>query len=512
MANPNVKIWFFGGVNEIGGTKILIEDLGYDVCVFLDFGKSFSVEKQYYSYPNIPRSLDELIRINATPDASKMPVLQGLYTQSEITKLSQQKLLELEKSNQFKEEQESNIDAIVISHAHSDHYQYISLINRNIPIHISECGYNILKIRKWIERPSLTNNLFLLNVHTFKTGQSIHVGSLKIEPVHVDHSIPASYGFIIHTSGGTVVYTGDFRFHGHNPFLTYQFHDKILENEPIDVLLTEATHVTKSILSNEDEIGRKLQQAISATERLVIADFSDTDFDRFRSYYNTAKELGRSLVVTLRQSLILGALNICEGLATPNILKDETIKILIPKREDPTKPVTGERLSSWQKIYYRHLGAEVKGSVQSEDLWMPFKEMLAKMGTPPEEKLISHAQMLNKSREYVLCPSFNTIGDLQQVKPAAGSVYVLSTSEPFDEEREIQFEKLLNWLELYGIPMLHVHVSGHVEPLDLKTFVVDVNPKRAVPIHTEKSEFFKTLFTGLGINVELPRLGSFIEL
>ena len=41
----------------------------------------------------------------------------------------------------------------------------------------------------------------------FRTGHKIKIGNLTIEPIAVDHSIPAAYGFIIHTSERVVVYT-----------------------------------------------------------------------------------------------------------------------------------------------------------------------------------------------------------------------------------------------------------------------------------------------------------------
>ena len=44
------SITFYGGVNEIGGNKILVED--GDTKLFLDFGMSFSSRKQYYSPPS----------------------------------------------------------------------------------------------------------------------------------------------------------------------------------------------------------------------------------------------------------------------------------------------------------------------------------------------------------------------------------------------------------------------------------------------------------------------------
>ncbi|MGD0978917.1 MAG: hypothetical protein ABR962_07215 [Candidatus Bathyarchaeia archaeon] len=42
----------------------------------------------------------------------------------------------------------------------------------------------------------------------------------------------------------------------------------------------------------------------------------------------------------------------------------------------------------------------------------------------------------------------------------AGSCYVLSASEPFNEEMDIDFKRLANWLDLYGLPQYHIHVSG----------------------------------------------------
>ena len=41
-----VSLSFFGGVNEIGGNKILLEDNG--TRVFLDFGLSFRIRDKYY--------------------------------------------------------------------------------------------------------------------------------------------------------------------------------------------------------------------------------------------------------------------------------------------------------------------------------------------------------------------------------------------------------------------------------------------------------------------------------
>jgi len=44
---------FYGGVNEVGGNKILLEDK--DTKIFLDFGMSFSAREKYFEEYLKPR-------------------------------------------------------------------------------------------------------------------------------------------------------------------------------------------------------------------------------------------------------------------------------------------------------------------------------------------------------------------------------------------------------------------------------------------------------------------------
>jgi len=64
--------------------------------------------------------------------------------------------------------------------------------------------------------------------------------------------------------------------------------------------------------------------------------------------------------------------------------------------------------------------------------------------------------------------SFYDFNELTTIKPNSGSIYILSQSEPFNEEMELDFTKLKNWLELYGLPLYSVHASGHAQAYELK--------------------------------------------
>ncbi|MGF3522641.1 MAG: MBL fold metallo-hydrolase, partial [Candidatus Bathyarchaeia archaeon] len=207
MVKNTTTLTFYGGVNEIGGNKILLQDR--DTRIFLDFGMSFSMKKQFYSPPFLsPKSECSLQELGI------LPKIQGLY--------------------KFDKEP-PQADAVFISHGHLDHMAYLSFIKREIPVYCGETTKTILNALSEVRRSDLEFNVADIQFKTFRTGNKISIGSLEIEPCHVDHSVPGAYGFIIHTSNGAVVYTGDFRDHGAKPEMTKDFVEQAKKAEPAAV-------------------------------------------------------------------------------------------------------------------------------------------------------------------------------------------------------------------------------------------------------------------------------------
>ena len=58
MVKQKTYLTFYGGVNEIGGNKILLEDK--KVRIFLDFGQSFTMGKEYFTGWLRPRAINGL--------------------------------------------------------------------------------------------------------------------------------------------------------------------------------------------------------------------------------------------------------------------------------------------------------------------------------------------------------------------------------------------------------------------------------------------------------------------
>jgi ribonuclease J len=70
-----VKLIFYGGVNEIGGNKILLEDKG--TKIFLDFGQSFTFGSEFFTSWLQPRGLNGL---GDYFEFNLLPKISGLYS------------------------------------------------------------------------------------------------------------------------------------------------------------------------------------------------------------------------------------------------------------------------------------------------------------------------------------------------------------------------------------------------------------------------------------------------
>jgi len=199
------KLTLFGGIDEIGGNKILVEDKRSRV--FFDFGLSFGKGQEYYSGFLAPR------RVAGAADDLELgilPRIKGLYSK------------EMLKFTDLKYEQ-PKFDALFLSHAHTDHCSHLQYLDESIPVHVGECT---LKIIESFDPAKDVPEAFGKHIYkTFRTGEKIQVGDVTVEPIHVDHSVPGAYGYLIHTSKGTIAYTGDLRRHGPASFMTEEFGD-----------------------------------------------------------------------------------------------------------------------------------------------------------------------------------------------------------------------------------------------------------------------------------------------
>ena len=128
--NCVVKLTFYGGIEEIGGNKILLESEG--TKIFLDFGMSFSRRELYFEEYLMPRSangIGDFLEMGLLPDIS------GVYRDDLLEHIG-------------RKPQHPEVQAVVLSHAHADHANYISFLHKDIPVYCGDTCNIFLKQSK----------------------------------------------------------------------------------------------------------------------------------------------------------------------------------------------------------------------------------------------------------------------------------------------------------------------------------------------------------------------------
>ena len=161
--SDSIKVAFLGGLNEIGKNITLFECNG-DMFL-LDCGMAF---------PDV-----EMLGVDLViPDFS--------YVEKNIDK----------------------IKGLVITHGHEDHIGSIPYLLKKVNVPIYGTSLTMGLIGGKLKEHGLYNKAKLNVLHP---GQSVKLGCMNVELIHVNHSIPDAVGVAIHSPAGTLVHTGDFK-------------------------------------------------------------------------------------------------------------------------------------------------------------------------------------------------------------------------------------------------------------------------------------------------------------
>ena len=289
MLPSQTNLAFYGGINEIGGNKILVQDK--DLKVFLDFGKSFSSSTRYFEEFINPRTSNGIVDFL---EMGLLPNLPGIYRK------------DLLKFAGLKQHDKPEVDAVVLTHAHLDHSCHIAFLDEAITIYCNKITHAILQcvqethgrdmeqeILDYKERPLLNNNSDAIpRKFELVEGKFKVEGQLEVETIPVDHSVPGATAIVVYGADKTIVYSGDIRFHGTQGHLTNQLVEKMKSIEP-DVFLCEGTRIKESERRTETDVARESERLVKETQNLVVADFSYKDITRFMTFYDVAKKTGR---------------------------------------------------------------------------------------------------------------------------------------------------------------------------------------------------------------------------
>lgn len=477
-------ISFYGGVHEIGGNKFLVEDKG--TRIFLDFGMQMGKVNQYYSEYLQPRDLNGMGDLF---EFGLLPRLKGLYRQDYARH-----------SGYGDEKEETAFDAVLLTHAHLDHAAYVHYLRPDIPIYCSEATKLVMQALEdtgsdeeyltfkenfrfyrnksgELSRATGADNRAEISrpINIIESGKKFYVDSIEVEPVAIDHSIPGVIGYILHTSEGSVACTADIRFHGRRKADSERFLERCASTS-LSYLLCEGTRIAETNSKTELDVESEVKEIVDKTARLVVCTYPPRDLDRFLSFYNAAVELGRDLIIDLKQAYLLKLFRDsgkCKGLYPgPD---DKHIKIHTPRK-------------SWGLINKDIAQSSTKQRDADYRIW--------------EREFLDYGNAVNcdeiaeKQRGVILFCSDYSLQSLIDIRPEKGSSYVRSLTEPFDDEMKFDEERVKRWIMHFGLISTeeewnHVHVSGHGDGVQLKRLIDETHPKCLIPIHTEHEEYHK---------------------
>ncbi|HLC77072.1 MAG TPA: MBL fold metallo-hydrolase [archaeon] len=522
------SITFYGGARELGGNQFLISDRCTNVM--LDFGINFDRWGKLYLFPQGPpkyRALRDLTKLGLCPDFSAVPDFDGVYRQDYLRHIGREPT------------SRPTLDAFVLSHAHLDHAYFLHFLRHDIPVYMDKHTKRILfsmqqttgmqyseyvdfkyaygqtestssDKKRWMQGDEVTVSR---DTRLIEPPKPFTIGSITFEPIYVDHSMPGTCAFIIHTSKGKIVYSADLRMRGRRPQETENF-VRIAAKASPDYLLCEGSLIWKTHYGTEDDVGEDIQSVIEDKDGLVVISYAPRDLDRVLTLFNVAKKSKRKLVISTKQAYLLDLFNGDFGFPRTHL---KNIGVYVPKKGkgllDTGQDGEEGDYYRWERQYVDH------------------------------DNRVSSAELNKNPRDYILCLSGAILDDLIEIEPPKGSIYIRAHPEPYTEEMELGENVLESWLrrfnllddedknlafyasrgkgrqldlfrpdpeptEKYNVPQRHV--TGHMSMEETAYVINSINPRTLVPIHTINPEMFHDM--GFNGRIWTPRLGDVLEL
>lgn len=356
---------------------------------------------------------------------------------------------------------------VVLTHGHEDHIGSLAYLLKKVNVPIYGTCLTLALVESKLKEHQL-NNSAKLNV--VKPRQTVRMGCMAVEFIHVNHSIPDAVGLAVHTPAGVIVHTGDFKvdYSPINGGIIDLARFGELGSRGVLALMADSTNAERSgSTPTERTVGESFEKLFASAEgrRIIIATFS-SNIHRIQQIIDCAERYGRKVAVFGRS--MVNVINIATQLGYLQVKKGTIIDIELMNRY------------SADQIVLITTGSQ--GEPMSALTRMAMHDH-KKVAITPQDLIIISATPIPGNEKYVT----RVVNEL--MKSGAQVVY----------ER-----------------MYEVHVSGHACQEELKLMLALTKPKFFLPVHGEYKHLKKhaQLALEMGMakeNIILPELGNVIE-
>jgi ribonuclease J len=384
-------------------------------------------------------------------NADMSPFDWGVHRKSTLAQLQNEKILPA--VDGLYENDKPTVSAVLLSHAHMDHYGFLRFVHPGIPIYMSKGTKAIIEVSNVF----LNANLKLDKIKTFETRQSFKIGEFTITPYLMDHSAADAAAFLIEVDGQRIFYTGDFRGHGRKGILL----ERLAQNPPSDVnyLIMEGSMLGRSegLFPDEDSVEKAIYDHIISEEDLCYIFTSSQNLDRLVSIYKATQHSGRTLVIDLYTAFVLDKL----GIISQNIPQYgwEGIRVLYSYYH-------AQKLADFDRnLLYKYK----KSKIELEEIYSNPNKMV----------------LLAKDSRY-----FRNI--ISKLKEHTQATAIFSMWHGYLEKSDVG-----SFLQENGITLTEMHTSGHAYISQLQMLANALKPRWIIPIHTFYPEKFTQMFSNV---------------
>ncbi len=367
----------------------------------------------------------------------------------------------------YLEKNRARLRGLFITHGHEDHIGGIPYVLQqvNMPIYCTRLTAGLIKLK--LQEHGMVSTTKLITV---ESGMTIRAGKFQVEFLHVNHSIPDSVAFAIHTRMGTIVHTGDFKIDSTpidgEVIDLARFGE--LGKEGVLALLADSTNVEKpGYTMSERAVGRTFARQFAGCDKRIIVTTFASNVHRIQQVLDAAAECGRKVAVT--------------GRSMENIMKVSVDLgyIKLPKNT----------LMDLNRV----------------------------KSLPRKEQVIITTGSQGEEMSALFRMAFSTH---KQVDVGPGDKVIISASAI--PGNEVTVGRVINELFRKGVDVVYdkadlLHVSGHACQEELKIIHALTRPRFFIPVHGEQRmlQLHKKLAQSMGmdpVNICIAENGSVIEL
>ena len=367
----------------------------------------------------------------------------------------------------YLEKNKDKIRGLVITHGHEDHIGGIPYLLKQINVPIYATKLTVGLISNKLEEHNLLRSTKMKEV---RPGQTITLGSMKVEFIKITHSIPDACALAIHTPVGTIVHTGDFKI-DYTP-IDGEVIDlgrlAAIGNKGVLALMSDSTNAErKGYTMSESTVGEVLDKLfVNCTKRIVVATFS-SNVHRVQQIVNSAIKYrrkvaicGRSMCNMIDTARKLGYIDVPDNVfididSIKSYPDDSLVIITTGSQGEPMSALTRMAAGEHKKVQIT-----------------------------PNDLIIISANPIPGNEKYI--------------------------SKVIDDLMTIGAEVIYNALQ-------DIHVSGHACQEEQKLMLTLVKPKYFIPVHGEYRQLIAHAETAklLGIpneNIFLTENGKVLEI